>query len=156
PLNTLANQIVDVVRSTVVDNQFVLTEWKEPVVHPEKVAQFDIYRSTDNVNFSYVATVPSLQTDYPDYSVDVQNNHYYYKILVVNTCDITEDLSPITSTILLRGEMNEGRQVHLEWTPYKGWEPGVEYYILEKLDENGHWQVLKQVNGNQLQYDYQE
>ena len=156
PLNTLANQIVDVVRSTVVDNQFVLTEWKEPVVHPEKVAQFDIYRSTDNTNFSYVATVPSVQTDYADYGVDVQNNHYFYKILVINTCDITEDLSPITSTVLLKGEMNEGRQVHLEWTPYKGWEQGVEYYILEKMDENGHWQILKQVDGSKLQYDYQE
>lgn len=124
-------------------------------MHPEKIAQFDIYRSTDNANFNYVGTVPSVQTDYADCR-DVQSNHYFYKILVINTCDITEDLSPITSTVLLRGEMNEGRQVHLEWSPYKGWEQGVEYYILEKLDETGHWQILRQVDGNQLQYDYQE
>lgn len=156
PLNTLADQVVDVVRSTVVENQFVLTEWKQPTVHPERVAQFDIYRSTDNVNFSYIATVPSVQTDFSDYSADVQNQHYFYKILVINTCNIAQDMSPITSTILLRGEMNEGRQVHLEWTPYKGWESGVDYYILEKKDDNGHWQLLKQVDGSQLNYDYQE
>lgn len=156
PFNTLDNQIVDVVRSTVVENQTVLTEWAQPVVHPEMVAQFDIYRSTDNVNFQYLTTVPSIQTDFMDYNVDVQNINYYYKILVVNTCDIDEALSGHTSTIVLKGDMDELRMVHLNWTGYKGWEHGVEYYILEKMDENGHWQVLKQVDGETLQYNYQE
>lgn len=156
PLNYLANQVVDVIRSTVVDNQYVLTEWRQPSVRPEMVAQFDVYRSTDNVNFNYLRTVPAQQTDLSDYAVDVQNNRYFYKILVVNTCDITQDLSPSTNTILLRGEMDEARQVHLQWTPYSAWENGVEYYILEKLDEQGHWQVLRQVDGQTLRYDYQE
>ena len=156
PVNSLEGQVVDVVRSTVYENQSVLTEWTQPLVHPEMVAQFDIYRSTDNSNFHYVKSVPSVQTDYMDYDVDVQNEHYYYKILVVNTCEIGEDLSGVTSTIILKGEMDEARQVHLNWTPYTGWENGVEYYILEKKDENGHWQLLHQVGGNELNYDYGE
>jgi PKD repeat protein len=156
PLNTLEGQIVDVVRSTVVDNQSVLTEWNLPFVHPEKVAQFDLYRSTDNNNFTYLQSVPALQTDFMDYNVDVQHEHYYYKILVVNTCDIAEALSGNTSTIILKGEMNELRQVHLDWTSYDGWDNGVEYYILEKKDSNGHWQTLKQVDGSTLFYDYHE
>ena len=156
PLNTLENQIVDVVRSTVVDNQTVLTEWTQPLVHPEQVAQFDIYRSTDNTNFRYLTSVPSVQTDFMDYNVDVQTTNYYYKILVINTCNIDEDLSGHTSTIVLKGTMDELRQVHLNWTPYKGWPQGVEYYILEKLDANGHWQILKQVDGETFRYDYQE
>jgi hypothetical protein len=156
PLNTLANQIVDVVRSTVVDNQFVLTEWKQPTVHPEMVSHFELYRSTDNVNFRYLTTVPSIQTDYMDFAVEVQNTNYYYKILVVNTCNIDQDPSTNTSTIVLKGSMDEMRQVHLDWTPYKGWDHGVDYYILEKKDENGHWQLLKQVDGETREYDYQE
>ena len=156
PLNTLENQVVDVVRSTVVDNQTVLTEWAQPLVHPEQVAQFDVYRSTDNTNFRYLTSVPSVQTDFMDYDVDVQNTNYYYKILVINTCNIDEDLSGHTSTIVLKGTMDEMRQVHLNWTGYKGWSSGVEYYILEKLDENGHWQILKQVDGETYRYDYQE
>jgi hypothetical protein len=91
-----------------------------------------------------------------DYDVDVQNNNYYYKILVVNDCNAEAALSGNTSTILLKGEMDAGRQVHLTWTPYNGWENGVEYYILEKRDENGHWQVLRQVDGSILFYDHQE
>ena len=73
-----------------------------------------------------------------------------------NLCNIDEDLSGHTSTIVLKGTMDEMRQVHLNWTGYKGWSSGVEYYILEKLDENGHWQILKQVDGETYRYDYQE
>jgi hypothetical protein len=156
PGNFLENQIVDVVRSTVVDNSWVLTEWIPPTVHPELVAQFEIYRSTDNENFFYIGTVPSVQTDYMDYNVDVQSEHYYYKILVINTCDVSEDMSDITSTIILNGDMNEAREVKLWWTPYEGWDNGVEYYVIEKKDDNGNWQLLKQVNGNTLMYDFQE
>jgi len=156
PHNFLAAQVVDIVRSTVVENVSVLTEWGQPENHPDMVVQFDIYRSTDNTNFYFLESVPSAQTDYMDYNVDVQNEHYYYKILVINTCDIGEDLSGTTSTIILEGEMDEGRQIHLSWTPYVGWENGVEFYIIEKVDENGNWQLLKQVDGNILRYDYQE
>ena len=156
PFNFLANQIVDVVRSTVVDNQIVLTEWKQPVVHPEKVDRFEIYRSTDNTNFSFQSNVSALQTDFIDNNVDVQNNHYFYKIKVVNKCDINEDPSVNTSTILLKGAMSEDRSVHLNWSPYIGWDTGVDFYIIEKLDGNGQWQLLKQVNGSVINYDYQE
>jgi PKD repeat protein len=156
PLNLFADQVVDVIRSTVVQNQSVLTEWLPPTVQPDKVAQYDLYRSTDQVNYYYVASVPSVQNDYMDYAVNVQQEHYYYKILVINTCNIDEELSPLTSTVLLRGEMNEGRQVELQWSPYTGWENGVDYYVLEKLDENGHWQILKRLDGTITEYKYQE
>ncbi len=156
PLNTLENQLVDVVRSTVVDNKTVLTEWKQPNVHPEMVAQFDLYRSIDNVNFSYITSLPSVQTDYMDYNVDVQKINYYYKVLVINSCNIDEPLSGYTSTIVLKGSMDEMRMVHLDWNGYKGWDHGVEYYILEKQDDQGHWQFLKQVDGETYQYNYQE
>ena len=156
PLNIFEGQIVDVVRSTVIENVSVLTEWKQPLIYPEKVAQFDIYRSTDNSNFFFIESIPSVQTEYMDYNVDVQNEHYYYKILIINTCNIAEDLSGNTSTIILKGEMDDSRQVQLQWSPYIGWESGVEYYIIEKKDENGNWQLLRQVEGNILKYKHQE
>ena len=156
PFNFLANQVVDVVRSTVVDNQTVLTEWLAPEVHPEKVADYEIYRSTDNHNFIYRARVPSEQTDFMDDQVNVLYNHYYYKIRVHNTCDINEDPSINTSTILLKGIMNDDRSVRLEWSPYIGWDQDVDYYIIEQRDINGEWILLKQVDGATNQYDFQE
>lgn len=156
PLNIFEGQVVDVIRSTVVDNSYVLTEWKQPTVLPEKVAQFDIYRSTDNQNFRYVASVPAQQTDFSDHQVNVQADQYFYKIQVVNTCNITQELSPNTSTIVLKGEMDDSRHVWLRWTSYIGWDLGVEYFVLEKKDENGNWIFLQQVDGETTQFDYQE
>jgi hypothetical protein len=100
--------------------------------------------------------LPPQQTDYIDHDVDVQNNHYYYKVLVLNTCDIAEDLSGNTSTIILKGEMFEDRSVRLTWTKYNGWENGIDYYIIEKQDEQGNWILLKQVPGSTTEYGYQE
>jgi PKD repeat protein len=156
PLNIFENQIVDVVRSTVVDNQTILTEWMPPVVHPEKVIQFDLYRSTDNINFSFLNSLSPMQNDYMDNDVDVQNTHYYYKILVVNTCDIAEALSGNTSTIVLKSTENEDYNIHIFWTPYRGWDTGVDYYIIEKKEEGGNWEFLKKVDGETLDYIYHE
>ena len=156
PVNIFENQVVDVVRSTVVDNQSILTEWLPPVVHPEKVVQFDLYRSIDNFNFHFLTSVSPMQTDYMDYDVDVQNEHYYYKIQVQNTCDIAEALSGNTSSILLKAKENEDYTIHLSWTPYNGWYYGVDYYIIEKKEEGGNWEFLKKVNGDVLDYSYHE
>ena len=50
-----------------------------------------------------------------DYNVDVQQVNYYYKVLVINSCNIDEPLSGHTSTIVLKGSMDEMRMVHLDW-----------------------------------------
>lgn len=156
PVNLLDNQIADVVRSTVVDNHHVLTEWLEPLVHPEAIVQYDLYRSLDNSNFYYVASLPVNQTYFHDYDVDVQTQHYYYKILVKNICNVNGDLSTNTSTIILNGTMDEQRSVQLNWTPYNGWTDGVDYYIIEFKDADNQWQLLKKVSGTDLHYNYIE
>jgi PKD repeat protein len=156
PENIFENQVVDMVRSTVLDNQSVLTEWLPPVVHPEKVVQYDLYRSMDNVNFSYLTSISPLQTDYIDNDVDVQTSHYYYKILVQNTCDIYEGLSGNTSSILLEGKESDDYQITLQWSPYIGWDTEVDYYILEIKDEFGNWQFLKKLNGDIRKYSYRD
>jgi PKD repeat protein len=156
PEDIFADQKVDMVRSTVVENLSVLTEWLPPVVHPEKVVQYDLYRSTDNVNFHYLTSLSPMQTDYMDNDVDVQTAHYYYKIRVLNTCDIAEDLSGNTSTILLKGTESEDYNITLKWNPYMGWDTGVDYYIIEKMEDGGSWQLLKKVDGTVIDYTYHE
>jgi PKD repeat protein len=156
PEDIFADQKVDMVRSTIVDNQSVLTEWIPPAVHPEKVVQYDLYRSTDNANFHYLTSVSPMQTDYLDNDVNVQASHYFYKIRVLNTCDIAEDLSGNTSTILLKGKESEDYNITLKWNPYIGWDTGVDYYIIEKLEDGGSWELLKKVDGNVIDYTYHE
>lgn len=154
PINLLDNQVVDVVRSTVVNNQYVLTEWLPPVVHPEAVTQFDLYRSTDNNNFSYVTSLPAQQTDYTDYNVDVQTEHYYYKIEVQNICNISEALSGNTSTIVLDAHQELDRSIQLNWSPYNGWTNGVDFYIIERQLPDGTWKFISRVQGNITQFGF--
>jgi len=142
-----------VVRSTVIANNSILTEWLAPTVEPNKVTQYEIYRSEDLVNYTLIATVPAQQTDYMDYDVDVHAKNYFYRIDVINVCNIQAIISNDGSSILLRGNGLQDGGVHLYWTPYYGWNTPVEKYIIERLDENGQWQVIGNVNGTVTTFD---
>ena len=58
PQNVFTEQKVDVVRSTVVFNKSVLTEWGDPNIPLSRVMQYDILRSTDSINYTLLASVP--------------------------------------------------------------------------------------------------
>jgi PKD repeat protein len=152
--NILFHQKVDVVRSTVIDNNEILTEWKVPLIAPERVTGYAIYKSTDNINFLFLNTTPSSIHEYIDDKVDVNVQNYYYKIKAVNSCDVQTEGNN-SSSILLKAELQDGN-VQLNWTEYNGWNSGVDYYIIEKMNENGEWKALKRMDGNVLNYSDEE
>lgn len=155
PVNILADQHVDVTRSTVVDNRYVLTEWSIPTLHPERVSSYEVYRSKDNINFTLIASVPTGITSYSDFNTDVQSGEYYYQIVVKNDCSLTGPNSNLGSSIYLQGELIE-RTTYLNWTPYKEWMPGVDKYEIEFLNANGQWEVIKIVDGNIISTSFDE
>ncbi len=148
----IVNQHVDVVRSTVIDNSKVLTEWTTPAILPDKITGYALYRSTDNVNFTFLINVNSIVHDYIDTDVDVNQHNYYYKIVSENSCNVATLESNKSSSILLKADVSNGNVI-LNWTKYEGWDLGVDYYIIEKLDENGVWKTIKTVEGNQVIYE---
>jgi len=156
PHSVFDQQVVDMVRSTVVDNDYVLTEWLPPVIRPLGVLRYDLYRADDNIHFEFISSVPPQQTDYSDHDVDVQKHNYFYKIRVVNTCDTAEVLSNPTTTILLIGEKTEDRVVHLKWSPYDRWVEGVDYYIIETQEENGQWKFVTQTPGTKTTVEFRD
>lgn len=149
--NLLSQQQVNVVRSTVINNTEVLTEWPPPAISPKSITGYDIYRSTDNINFTFLTNVPSLINQYIDKDVDVNAQNYFYKIEPKNTCNVTAINSKESSSILLKAELIDG-STQLSWTKYEGWDMGVEYYIIEKMNERGEWEIIQKVDGNQLNY----
>ncbi|MFM7017014.1 MAG: PKD domain-containing protein [Bacteroidota bacterium] len=155
PINILENQHVDVIRSTVVDNHYVLTEWSIPALHPERVASYEIYRSKDNLNFNLIASVPAGITSYSDYNTDVNTGEYYYHILVKNDCSLLGSKSNIGSSIYLQGQLID-RTTYLNWTPYKEWASGVDKYEIEYFNINGQWELIKVVDGNLISTSFDE
>jgi PKD repeat protein len=152
PDNILEDQKVDVVRSTVVDDRDVLTEWLPPVLSPERVKEYIITRSYDAINYSQLAVVPSGVYSFIDTDVDVHSGEYYYKIEVVSDCDVTGTTSNISSSVWLQSKhFGRDDKTRLWWTPYKDWDTGVDYYIIEKLNINGQWEQIRTVGGSTLE-----
>jgi hypothetical protein len=147
PINIFIGQKVEVIRSTVVQNKSILTEWLPPVIQPDRVSEYQVFRSDDNVNFNLIAVVPKQLTFYTDDYVDVNSKEYFYHILVANDCNFTGDDSNLGTSIFLQGSRSE-RTTLLNWTDYQEWATGVDTYQIERLDINGNWEVIKVVNGN--------
>ncbi len=147
PQSDIALQQVEIVRSTVVNNSFVLTEWNKPIIAPQMVLGYRILRSTDEINYNEIAVVTAAELSYSDYAVDVQNQKYYYKIVVLNHCNVETTESGKSSSILLQGDYSN-LVSKLRWSKYQDWDTGVEKYVIEKKDKNGVWHVIKSVDGN--------
>lgn len=147
----LALQKVDMVRSTVMDDSYVFTEWAPPALAPGLVTGFVLSKSIDNVNFTVIDTLAPGETSYSDYDVNVKEQYYFYRIKVNNICGIESSQGLESSSILLVGGVDGQGQTLLRWSPYKKWDSGVDYYVIERLDEFGQWQTVRIVNGDVLE-----
>ncbi|MBL7914833.1 MAG: PKD domain-containing protein [Bacteroidia bacterium] len=150
PANPLADQKVEVVRSTVINDKDVLTEWLPPVLAPNRVLQYNVLRSADNISFVEIANLPASALSYIDYDTDVHQQEYYYRIDVVSDCEIAGALSNNSSSILLKSDW-QNEKTKLWWTKYTNWDTGVDYYIIEQENSFGQWDPVKTVDGNETQ-----
>lgn len=155
PQINILGQVVNVVRSTVVFNKSVLTEWTPPVIAPQRVVKYNVLRSEDNFNFSLIAQVPASVLSYMDDDVDVNTQNYFYKVDVINDCQLTGTLSTNSSSILLQSEF-KNEKAKLWWTEYNYWDTDVDYYQIEKKDESGNWIKVKVVSGSTIETEVNE
>jgi hypothetical protein len=54
------------------------------------------------------------------------------------------------TSIFLQSKYQDDKS-RLWWTPYAGWNQGVDHYIIEQLDNFGQWSPVKTVDGNSLE-----
>ncbi len=141
-------QINDIIRATVVENRYILVEWAPTSFMPQTVIGYDIFRSTDNINFPFYKRVNSLQNYYEDRDASIQRHSYYYKVTAVNFCENKNPFGLQGASILLKGDFDSNGKSLLRWTPYMGWNNGVDHYELEKMTENGVWELIKTTDPN--------
>ena len=149
PENIFFDQHSDLVKTTVVDNNYTLTEWLPPLIQPQRVATYEVYRSLDKTNYTKIASVPAGITSYSDYDADVQQFSYTYKVMVINDCSLTGPESGIGKSILLEGYWKNYR-TYLQWSRYEDWDTGVERYRIEFLSPQGTWVPVQEVDGGTL------
>ncbi|MEQ8925722.1 MAG: PKD domain-containing protein [Fulvivirga sp.] len=142
--NVFLEQDVEVVRTTVEDDKYTYTEWKEPEIGPDKVVYYEVWRNENDL-YSMIDKVPAGVTSYYDENVDVNEKSYAYRIKVVNTCDVDTKLSNLGNSILLQKETDNYRS-RIFWTPYEGWDSGVGKYKLQKKNEYGGWDTVEELD----------
>ncbi|HEX5003425.1 MAG TPA: PKD domain-containing protein [Bacteroidia bacterium] len=149
----LTSQPIEIVRSTVVDDNYILTEWGPPVLLPQTVTGYEIYRSDDGgTSYTLLDVVPAVQTSYADYEVDVHSQNYFYRVKVVNICELDAGLSNISTSIWLQTDIDDQNVSKLRWTRYEDWDSGVDYYVIERMDLFGNWKQIGTVPGNTTDY----
>ncbi|MBI2967653.1 MAG: PKD domain-containing protein [Bacteroidetes bacterium] len=148
---SFVNQEVLLVRTTTVNNESTLTEWKEPELAPDKVQSFKIFRSYDGSDFSHYTTVPAGTFLFIDNNVDLDRQAYYYKVQPEYTCRYDSPKSNTGSSILLKGKTSMDH-VELQWNPYSDWKKGVKNYIIERQKEDGTWEVVEIIDGNTTKF----
>ncbi len=158
PQNILAGQQADIVRSTVVNNAYVLTEWTEPTLFPDRVLEYQILRSADTnaTNYTIIGAVPAGVYSFDDMNVNVKEYNYYYKVEVINDCHLAGMQSSNSSSILLQSQWQYAN-ARLWWTEYDKWDNGVDHYTVEKYNwDTGQWEVIKTVPGTVTQTEVDE
>jgi hypothetical protein len=147
--NLFANQKVDLTRSTVINDESILTEWSLPDAMGDKVTGYQIFRSRDNINFDLIATVSELQTEFVDHEVNVHKNKYYYAVMATNSCNLIGIEGQASENIVLTVEAGDDLHFNLNWTSYESWGAhGVGFYMIERETQDGSWEVVKTVPGS--------
>jgi len=125
--------------ATVVNNSFVdVTFFVDTAAY---VSSYKLLRA-DNASgpFVQIATIPpslSSTISYSDMTAIVTTNSYYYKVIVVDSCNIDALTSNIGRTILLVAESLGDMTNKLTWNDYEAWSGNVESYsIYRKVDGN--------------------
>ena len=141
----------DLVRATVVNDRQVLVAW-EPFVMQDLIEVF-LEKSPDGgQNWGTVATLPAGSLQYVDSAVDVFDTWYTYRLRGRDSCGFTSPYSNLGTSILLQAEAGEWR-TDLVWTPYQGWENGVDYYEIQfYVAATGQWVRLDLVGGDLTSY----
>ncbi len=116
------SQTGTIIRSTVKDDRYILTEW----VLDKQKEQLHLEKNEGN-NFDTLKPVKPSEQAFRDYKVDVDEQPYTYRIPINPDCDKVS-YDNIAKTILLNSNL-KNNQPMLEWTQYQGWD--VSHYELQ-------------------------
>jgi PKD repeat protein len=143
------SQVAEIQNTTVLETGEVFTEWSVPNKGKGRITSFEIYRSENGGEFQYFDSVDPHEQFYIDEESDTENNTYNYQVKVVNDCSIDTKSSEESNTVLLQKDV-QFRTYELRWNAFKGWDEGVKKYVIQRLNDDGEWETVEEVSGDQL------
>ena len=133
----------EVIRSTVVENVNIYTEWFSSKIKLNPLLEYSIFRSENGNLFEFITSVDSSINSYIDYNVDVMNSQYDYIIINKNICNSNSLNSNLGNSILLNFQRLTNFRTKLNWNFYNGWIDNPNRYDIQKLNSDGNWETIQ-------------
>lgn len=119
--------------STVVGEGDVLLEW---VQDPGYTADlYDIQRSQNGDTYQTIGQTDQITFTDADYETDAA---ICYTIQYTDACNNASDPGITACPLALSGNLQDDNSVVLSWNAYDGWQNGVDYYRVERYDNQGN------------------
>jgi gliding motility-associated-like protein len=99
-----------------------------------QAVEYSVFRREGSGSFQLIGN--TLTQSYSDTEYNAETD-YCYQISYVDACNNVSPLVNEICLIRLTGSLTPENHTNLTWTPYTGWENGVEEYIIEKYSEDG-------------------
>lgn len=140
-------------RVTVEDNANILVEWFPPFNNKFPIKTFNLQRSANGVGFNAAFQPLSGRTfSALDKKVAVNAQSYWYKINFTDSCGDLSPYSEVHRSIHLRADTNRDERPVLFWNHYEGWDSGVAFYEIEKINDFKQFELIQVVQGNVNQW----
>lgn len=147
---TAALQQSEIIRTTVLNDSVVYTEWKNPYTPYNASLQYVLYRSVNGKNPEIVGSFPSHVMNYLDVHTQVDSIQYTYHITTISPCGVESKSNP-GSSIVLKSIKHQDKEVHFQWNSYNKWDSGVDHYELQELKSNGEWETINSTKGEETE-----
>ncbi len=149
PKNGYPVKAPEVWRTSVEEDLYTILEWVVPDKSKVPLKEFEIYKRPANGDeVESISHDFSSSMDIADYKVWVDDESYIYKVRATDTCGNLSPWSNIGKTVLLTvGFDEEIYSPKLSWTKYSLWNEGVEKYLIERMNENGQFDIIGQSEG---------
>lgn len=151
PNHSLPQDSTHVTRVSVENNEFITVEWEAAQI--PRADQVVVKRKVGNtLHEIYREPLRRSQIKYQDMDTDVMQKSYEYQVFTIDSCgDYTPAGRPGISMHLTVRQVQ--KNIHLEWTPYQGWEYGVARYRIEAYEEASQSYVqIDEIAGDQHSY----
>jgi gliding motility-associated-like protein len=140
--------------ATVVDNQYAhLGFFVDTTAY---ISRYKILRSNDGVVYDELASVLATNVystvTYDDLTAFVNSQPYYYKVVVVDSCNLDALTSNVAKTIYLDGDANTFMTNHLDWTAYEDRNPQA-YNIYREISNYDDLHAANTVQWGQISFD---
>lgn len=128
----------DLKRISVEYDREILAEWNEPFYSKFPLTGYlPEYSKDGNTFYSVKDWLDMSQTDLTKRPLHVDDQSYYFRIRVKDSCGDIGPPGAESRSILLRTEVDSMERPVLRWSSYVGWELIPEYYIVERLEPDG-------------------